>query len=137
MINFLQSHWESIITTLSLALVGGQGFFVVFKNLRVNANINDLDKTVEKLLTGDFKEVKNAINGLTDYVTQTVNSLTKEFEDVIKEVKKDMTSTQTGLMKTFKEETSNFKEITNTEIKRINNLRKDLLGEKDEDVSSL
>lgn len=137
LIEFLQEYLNEIITVVTGALVGGQGFFVLFKNLKTNKNIDLIDKTVNKLVSGDLKNVKNVVEEVVKVLPDLLEDFKGELLKVVDDVKKELYDQQINVINAFESKAKEIEVITRTEIDRLNIKHKLEEGDTDEDVSNL
>lgn len=137
LIEFLQEHLNEIITVVTGALVGGQGFFILFKNLKTNKNIDLIDKTVNKLVSGDLKNVKNVVEEVVKVLPDLLEDFKSELLKIVDDVKKELYDQQINVINAFESKAKEIEIITRTEIDRLNIKHKLEEGDTDEDVSSL
>lgn len=135
MLEFIKNNYETIITIISGALVAGQGFFVVFKNLKVNYNFNSLERTVERLVNGDIENIRETVtNAINDF-----KQATQEINDILENFKKEVYEQNSNVVKRFDDAVIRIETKTKNEINRIDRKVKDLLirGDVNEDVSNI
>lgn len=137
LIEFLRENLNEIITVVTGALVGGQGFFILFKNLKTNKNIDLIDKTVNKLVSGDLKNVKNVVEDVVKVLPDLLEDFKGELLKVIDDVKKELYDQQINVINNFESKVKEIEVITRTEIDRLNIKHKLEEGDVDEDVSNL
>lgn len=137
LIEFLQEYFNEIITVFTGALVGGQGFFILFKNLKTNKNIDLIDKTVNKLVSGDLKNVKNVVEEVVKVLPDLLEDFKSELLKIIDDVKKELYDQQINVINAFESKAKEIEVITRIEIDRLNIKHKLEEGDTDEDVSSL
>ena len=137
LLEFLQNNLTEIITVVTGALVGGQGFFILFKNLKTNKNIDLIDKTVNKLVSGDLKNVGEAAKEVVELIPKLLEDFKSELLKVLDEVKKELNDQQINVINTFESKAKEIEVITRAEIDRLNIKHKLEEGDIDEDVSNL
>ena len=138
LLEFLQINLTEIITVVTGALVGGQGFFILFKNLKTNKNIDLIDKTVNKLVSGDLKDVASAVKEVVDLVPEILEDFKTEMFEIINDFKKELNDQQIKVIDTFESKVNQIETVTKNEINRLNTIIKlEVKGDKNEDVSSL
>src|SRR5690554_1003141 len=138
LLEFLQINLTEIITVVTGALVGGQGFFILFKNLKTNKNIDLIDKTVNKLVSGDLKDVSGAVKEVIELVPKVLEEFKSEMLNVLNEFKKELNDQQIKVIDTFESKVNQIEAVTKNEINRLNTIVKlNGKGDKNEDVSSL
>lgn len=137
LIEFLRENLNEIITVVTGALVGGQGFFILFKNLKTNKNIDLIDKTVNKLVSGDLKNVKNVVEEVVKVLPDLLEDFKAEFTKILEELKKELSDQQSNVIRKFEEKIKEIEGITKTEINRLNIKHMLEEGDIDEDVSNL
>lgn len=87
MIEFFNNHLSSIIAGLVPSLfVFIQGMSIVFKNLKVNKNFDNLQYSVKELINGklDFKEVAMET---TKFIKTVQDDFLDEFKGLVDELK--------------------------------------------------
>lgn len=137
LLEFLQTNFNEIITVVTGALVGGQGFFILFKNLKTNKNIDLIDKTVEKLVSGDLKNVKNVVEEVVKALPDLLEDFKSELLKIVDDVKKELYDQQINVINAFESKAKEIEVITRAEIDRLNIKHKLEEGDIDEDVSNL
>lgn len=137
LIEFLQTNLNEIITVITGALVGGQGFFILFKNLKTNKNIDLIDKTVNKLVLGDLKNVKNVVEEVVKVLPDLLEDFKSELLKVVDDVKKELYDQQINVINAFESKAKEIEVITRAEIDRLNIKHKLEEGDIDEDVFNL
>lgn len=138
LLEFLQINLTEIITVVTGALVGGQGFFILFKNLKTNKNIDLIDKTVNKLVSGDLKDVASVVKEVTDLVPEILEEFKTEMFKVINDFKKELNDQQIKVIDTFENKVNQIETVTKNEINRLNAIIKlEVKGDKNENVSGL
>lgn len=138
LLEFLQNNLTEILTVVTGALVGGQGFFILFKNLKTNKNIDLIDKTVDKLVTGDLKDVASAVKEISDLVPEILEEFKTEMFKVINDFKKELNDQQIKVIDTFESKVNQIETVTRNEINRLNAIIKlEVKGDKNENVSDL
>ncbi len=137
LIEFLQTNLNEIITIVTGALVGGQGFFILFKNLKTNKNIDLIDKTVNKLVLGDLKNVKNVVEEVVKVLPDLLEDFKSELLKVVDDVKKELYDQQINVINAFESKAKEIEVITRAEIDRLNIKHKLEEGDIDEDVFNL
>lgn len=137
LLEFLQTNFNEIITVVTGALVGGQGFFILFKNLKTNKNIDLIDKTVEKLVSGDLKNVKNVVEEVVKALPDLLEDFKSELLKIVDDVKKELYDQQSNVINAFESKAKEIEVITRAEIDRLNIKHKLEEGDIDEDVSNL
>lgn len=118
-IDFIQNNLSDILTVLSTSLVAGQGFFIVFKNLKVNHNFKDLEKSVDKLTNGDLKEVSKAIEVLTIFTEELLTEILDGVKDMLKEAEENRTNAEASLTNYIDNKISSLETQTKLEVERI------------------
>ncbi len=137
LIEFLRENLNEIITVVTGALVGGQGFFILFKNLKTNKNIDLIDKTVNKLVSGDLKNVKNVVEEVVKVLPDLLEDFKSELLKVVDDVKKELYDQQINVINAFESKAKEIEVITRAEIDRLNIKHKLEEGDIDEDVFNL
>ena len=137
LIEFLRENLNEIITVVTGVLVGGQGFFILFKNLKTNKNIDLIDKTVNKLVSGDLKNVKNVVEEVVKVLPDLLEDFKAEFTKILEDLKNELSDQQSNVIRKFEEKIKEIESITKTEINRLNIKHMLEEGDIDEDVSSL
>lgn len=138
LLEFLQINLTEIVTVITGALVGGQGFFILFKNLKTNKNIDLIDKTVNKLVSGDLKDVSGAVKEVVELVPKVLEDFKSEILNVLNDFKKELNDQQIKIIDTFESKVNQIEAVTKNEINRLNTIVKlNGKGDKNEDVSSL
>lgn len=137
LLEFLQNNLTEIITVVTGALVGGQGFFILLKNLKTNKNIDLIDKTVNKLVSGDLKNVKNVVEEVVKVLPDLLEEFKSELLKVIDDVKKELYDQQINVINAFESKAKEIEVITRAEIDRLNIKHKLEEGDIDEDVFNL
>ena len=138
LLEFLQINLTEIVTVITGALVGGQGFFILFKNLKTNKNIDLIDKTVNKLVSGDLKDVSGAVKEVVELVPKVLEDFKSEILNVLNDFKKELNDQQIKVIDTFESKVNQIEAVTKNEINRLNTIVKlNGKGDKNEDVSSL
>ena len=138
LLEFLQINLTEIITVVTGALVGGQGFFILFKNLKTNKNIDLIDKTVNKLVSGDLKNVGEAAKEVVELIPELLEDFKSELLKVLEEVKKELNDQQIKVVDTFENKVNQIETVTKNEINRLNAIIKlEVKGDKNENVSGL
>lgn len=138
LLEFLQINLTEIVTVVTGALVGGQGFFILFKNLKTNKNIDLIDKTVNKLVSGDLKDVSGAVKEVVELVPKVLEDFKSEILNVLNDFKKELNDQQIKVIDTFESKVNQIEAVTKNEINRLNTIVKlNGKGDKNEDVSDL
>ena len=118
-IDFIQNNLSDILTVLSTSLVAGQGFFIVFKNLRINHNFKDLEKSVNKLTNGDLKEVSKAIEVLTLFTEKLLTETLDGVKNMLKDFEENRTNAEADLTNYIDNKISSLETQTKLEVERI------------------
>lgn len=118
-IDFIQNNLSDILTVLSTSLVVGQGFFIVFKNLKINYNFKDLEKSVDKLKNGDLKEVSKAIEVLTLFTEELLTETREAVKNMLKDFEENRTNAEASLTNYIDNKISSLETQTKLEVERI------------------
>lgn len=118
-IDFIQSNLSDILTVLSASLVAGQGFFIVFKNLKINYNFKDLEKSVDKLTNGDLKEVSKAINTLTLFTEEILAEILDSVKSMLKDFEENRGNAEASLTNYIDNKISSLETQTKLEVDRL------------------
>src|SRR5690554_6449330 len=138
LLEFLQINLTEIVTVITGALVGGQGFFILFKNLKTNKNIDLIDKTVNKLVSGDLKDVASAVKEVVDLVPEILEDFKTEMFEIINDFKKELNDQQIKVIDTYESKVNQIETVTKNEINRLNTIIKlEVKGDENENVSGL
>lgn len=118
-IDFIQNNLSDILTVLSASLVVGQGFFIVFKNLKINHNFKDLEKSVDKLTNGDLKEVSKAIETLTLFTEEVLTEILDGVKNTLKEFEENRTNAEASLTNYIDNKINSLETRTKLEVERL------------------
>lgn len=118
-IDFIQNNLSDILTVLSTSLVVAQGFFIVFKNLKINYNFKDLEKSVNKLTNGDLKEVSKAIEVLTLFTEELLTETREAVKNMLKDFEENRTNAEASLTNYIDNKISSLETQTKLEVERI------------------
>lgn len=118
-IDFIQNNLSDILTVLSASLVVGQGFFIVFKNLKINHNFKDLEKSVDKLTRGDLKEVSKAIETLTLFTEKLLTETLDGVKDMLKDFEENRTNAEADLANYIDNKINSLETQTKLEVERL------------------
>lgn len=118
-IDFIQNNLSDILTVLSASLVVGQGFFIVFKNLKINHNFKDLEKSVDKLTRGDLKEVSKAIETLTLFTEELLTETLDGIKNMLKDFEENRTNAEASLTNYIDNKINSLETQTKLEVDRI------------------
>ena len=117
--DFIQNNLSDILTVLSTSLVAGQGFFIVFKNLKINHNFKDLEKSVNKLTSGDLKEVSKAIKDLTIFTEELLTETREAVKNMLKDFEENRTNAEADLTNYIDNKINSLEVQTKLEVDRI------------------
>ncbi len=118
-IDFIQNNLSDILTVLSASLVVGQGFFIVFKNLKINHNFKDLEKSVDKLTHGDLKEVSKAIKTLTLFTEELLTEILDGVKNMLKDFEENRTNAEAALTNYIDNKINSLEVQTKLEVERL------------------
>lgn len=118
-IDFIQNNLSDILTVLSASLVVGQGFFIVFKNLKINHNFKDLEKSVDKLTSGDLKEVSKAIKTLTLFTEEILKETREAVKNMLKDFEENRTNAEADLTNYIDNKINSLETQTKLEVDRL------------------
>ena len=118
-IDFIQNNLSDILTVLSASLVVGQGFFIVFKNLKINHNFKDLEKSVDKLTRGDLKEVSKAIKTLTLFTEELLTETREAVKNMLKDFEENRTNAEASLTNYIDNKINSLETQTKLEVERL------------------
>ena len=118
-IDFIQNNLSDILTVLSASLVVGQGFFIVFKNLKINHNFKDLEKSVDKLTRGDLKEVSKAIKTLTLFTEEVLTEILDGVKNMLKDFEENRTNAEASLTNYIDNKINSLETQTKLEVERL------------------
>ena len=118
-IDFIQNNLSDILTVLSASLVVGQGFFIVFKNLKINHNFKDLEKSVDKLTRGDLKEVSKAIKTLTLFTEEVLTEILDGVKNALKDFEENRTNAEASLTNYIDNKINSLETQTKLEVERL------------------
>jgi len=118
-IDFIQNNLSDILTVLSASLVVGQGFFIVFKNLKINHNFKDLEKSVDKLTRGDLKEVSKAIKTLTLFTEELLTEILDGVKNMLKDFEENRTNAEASLTNYIDNKINSLETQTKLEVERL------------------
>lgn len=118
-IDFIQNNLSDILTVISASLVVGQGFFIVFKNLKINHNFKDLEKSVDKLTRGDLKEVSKAIETLTLFTEKLLTETLDGVKDMLKDFEENRTNAEADLANYIDNKINSLETQTKLEVERL------------------
>lgn len=118
-IDFIQNNLSDILTVLSTSLVVGQGFFIVFKNLKINHNFKDLEKSVDKLTRGDLKEVSKAIETLTLFIEELLTETREAVKNMLKDFEENRTNAEAALTNYIDNKINSLEVQTKLEVERL------------------
>lgn len=118
-IDFIQNNLSDILTVLSASLVVGQGFFIVFKNLKINHNFKDLEKNVDKLTRGDLKEVSKAIETLTLFTEELLTETREAIKNMLKDFEENRTNAEAALTNYIDNKINSLEVQTKLEVDRL------------------
>lgn len=118
-IDFIQNNLSDILTVLSASLVVGQGFFIVFKNLKINHNFKDLEKSVDKLTRGDLKEVSKAIKTLTLFTEEILTETREAIKNMLKDFEENRTNAEASLTNYIDNKVNSLETQTKLEVERL------------------
>ena len=118
-IDFIQNNLSDILTVLSASLVVGQGFFIVFKNLKINHNFKDLEKSVDKLTRGDLKEVSKAIETLTLFTEELLTETREAVKNMLKDFEENRTNAEAALTNYIDNKINSLETRTKLEVERL------------------
>ena len=118
-IDFIQNNLSDILTVLSASLVVGQGFFIVFKNLKINHNFKDLEKSVDKLTRGDLKEVSKAIETLTLFTEEILTEILDGVKNMLKDFEENRTNAEANLTNYIDNKVNSLETQTKLEVERL------------------
>lgn len=118
-IDFIQNNLSDILTVLSASLVVGQGFFIVFKNLKINHNFKDLEKSVDKLTRGDLKEVSKAIETLTLFTEEILTEILDGVKNMLKDFEENRTNAEASLTNYIDNKINSLETQTKLEVERL------------------
>ena len=118
-IDFIQNNLSDILTVLSASLVVGQGFFIVFKNLKINHNFKDLEKSVDKLTRGDLKEVSKAIKTLTLFTEEVLTEILDGVKNMLKDFEENRTNAEASLTNYIDNKINSLETQTKLEVDRL------------------
>lgn len=118
-IDFIQNNLSDILTVLSASLVVGQGFFIVFKNLKINHNFKDLEKSVDKLTRGDLKEVSKAIETLTLFTEELLTETREAVKNMLKDFEENRTNAEAALTNYIDNKINSLEVQTKLEVERL------------------
>lgn len=137
-IEFIESYMTEIIAVVSASLVSGQGFFILFKNLKTNKNIDAIDKVVGKLIDGDLKDVTEVVKVVVEKIPDIIEEFKKEMVGLIENYEKSMMDQQEKTIQMFQKTILEIEGKTKKEIERLNIKNKlNSGGHEDEDVLDL
>ncbi len=131
MLDFLKEYIELIIMILTGSTVIGQGFHVVFKNIKVNKNFTDLEKVVNQVLNKDINSLIQTLKDIKDEYAKELELTKEEFYDVIKGLKEDLKAERNRLIEIMKENGSTLETIKDNEINRLKGIIKNNFGDED------
>ncbi len=118
-IDFIQNNLSDILTVLSTSLVVGQGFFIVFKNLKINHNFKDLEKSVDKLTSSDLKEVSKAIKTLTLFTEELLKETREAVKNMLKDFEENRTNAEADLTNYIDNKINSLEVQTKLEVDRL------------------
>src|SRR5690554_5347278 len=118
-IDFIQNNLSDILTVLSTSLVAGQGFFIVFKNLKINHNFKDLEKSVDKLTNGDLKEVSKSIEVLTQFTDKLLTEILDDIKNMLKDFEENRTNAEADLANYIDNKINSLEVQTKLEVERL------------------
>ncbi len=118
-IDFIQNNLSDILTVLSTSLVVGQGFFIVFKNLKINHNFKDLEKSVDKLTSSDLKEVSKAIKTLTLFTEELLKETREAVKNMLKDFEENRTNAEADLTNYIDNKINSLEVQTKLEVERL------------------
>lgn len=137
-IEFIENYMTEIIAVVSASLVSGQGFFILFKNLKTNKNIDAIDKVVGKLVDGDLKDVTEVVKVVVEKIPEIIEEFKKEMAGLIENYEKSMMDQQEKTIQMFQKTILEIEAKTKKEIERLNIKSKlDSGGNENEDVLDL
>lgn len=137
-IEFIENYMTEIIAVVSASLVSGQGFFILFKNLKTNKNIDAIDKVVGKLVDGDLKDVTEVVKTVVEKIPDIIEEFKKEMVGLIENYEKSMMDQQEKTIQMFQKTILEIEAKTKKEIERLNIKSKlDSGGNENEDVLDL
>ena len=131
MLDFLKDNLELIIMILTGSTVIGQGFHVVFKNLKVNKNFADLEKIVNQVLKKDISSLISTLKDIKDEYIKDLDVTKEEFNEVIKGLKEDLKNERNRLVEIMKKNGSTLESIKDQEINRLKGIIKNNFGDED------
>lgn len=131
MLDFLKENIELIIMILTGSTVIGQGFHVVFKNLKVNKNFTDLEKVVNQVLNKDINSLITTLKDIKDEYAKELELTKEEFNEVIKGLKEDLKAERNRLIEIMKENGTTLETLKDAEINRLKGIIKNNFGDED------
>lgn len=129
MLDFLKDNLELIIMILTGSTVIGQGFHVVFKNLKVNKNFSDLENVVNGVLKKDIGSLISTLKTIKKEYIEDLELTKEEFNNVIKGLKEDLKAERNRLVEIMKENGSALITLKDAEINRLKGIIKNNLGD--------
>jgi len=97
-----------------------------------------IDKTVNKLVSGDLKDVASAVKEVVDLVPEILEEFKTEMFKIINDFKKELNDQQIKVIDTFESKVNQIETVTRNEINRLNAIIKlEVKGDKNENVSGL
>lgn len=131
MLDFLKENIELIIMILTGSTVIGQGFHVVFKNLKVNKNFTDLEKVVNQVLNKDINSLITTLKDIKNEYAKELELTKEEFNEVIKGLKEDLKAERNRLIEIMKENGTTLETLKDAEINRLKGIIKNNFGDED------
>lgn len=116
---------------LTGSTVIGQGFHVVFKNLKVNKNFTDLEKVVNQVLNKDINSLITTLKDIKDEYAKELELTKEEFNEVIKGLKEDLKAERNRLIEIMKENGTTLETLKDAEINRLKGIIKNNFGDED------
>ena len=127
--DFIIQNIDKILGFITMAFVGGVSLSTKIKNLKLGRNYDSLDQVVNKLVSGDLKEVKGVVNDGAKIIKEIAKELPEEIKSLIETFKKEQETMLTEATTSFKNEIENFKLVTTAEIERLKEQNATLLKE--------
>lgn len=127
--DFIIQNIDKILGFITMAFVGSVSLSTKIKNLKLGRNYDSLDQVVNKLVSGDLKEVKDVVNDGAKIIKEIAKELPEEIKSLIVTFKKEQETMLTEVTTSFKNEIENFKLVTTAEIERLKEQNATLLKE--------
>lgn len=127
--DFVIQNIDKILGFITMAFVGSVSLSTKIKNLKLGRDYDSLDQVVNKLVSGDLKEVKGVVNDGAKIIKEIAKELPEEIKSLIETFKKEQETMLTEATTSFKNEIENFKLVTTAEIERLKEQNATLLKE--------